>query len=127
MYQKIIDFVGNVILVESFKAIKVAARNAQMSFKIATFTAQVDSCQIFKTSNLTFLLFKLGLECKYREGSNASQSKNQGHRYLRVNWGETGQRFAEANKWSMEAFLRLGLMFPPRYIRLNLSSNDILQ
>ena len=74
MYQKIIDFVGNVILVESFKAIKVAARNAQMSFKITTFTAHVDSYQIFKTSNLAFLLFKLGPECKEMEGSNASLS-----------------------------------------------------
>ena len=78
MYQKIIDFVGNVILVESLKAIKVAARNAQMSFKITTFTAHVDSYQIFKTSNLAFLLFKLGPECKEMEGSNASLSIDRG-------------------------------------------------
>ena len=76
MYQKIIDFVGNIILVESFQAIK--ARTAQMSFKITTFTAHVDSYQIFKTSNLAFLLFKLGPECKYLEGLNASQSLNRG-------------------------------------------------
>ena len=78
MYQKIIDFVGNVILVESYKAIKVAAGKAQMSFKITTFTAHVDSYQIFKTSNLAFLLFKLGPECKYLEGFNASQSLKRG-------------------------------------------------
>ena len=52
-------YVGNMILVESFKAIKVAAGKAQMSFKITTFTAHVDSYQIFKTSNLAFLLLKL--------------------------------------------------------------------
>ena len=52
-------YVGNMILVESLKAIKVAARKAQMSFKITTFTANVDSNQIFRTLNLVFLLFKL--------------------------------------------------------------------
>ena len=66
------------ILVESFKAIEVAARKAEKSFKITTFTAHVDSYQIFKTSNLAFLLFKLGPECKYLEGLNASQSLNRG-------------------------------------------------
>ena len=114
MYQKIIDFVGNVILVESFKAIKVAARNAQMSFKITTFTAHVDSYQIFKTSNI--FAFKT-----YKD-QDASPSTD----ILEVT-GETGQRVAEPNKWSMRAFLRQRLMFPPRYIRLNQSSSDILQ
>ena len=67
-------YVGNMILVESLKAIKVAARKAQMSFKITTFTANVDSNQIFRTFNLVFLLFKLGLECRELEVSNASLS-----------------------------------------------------
>ena len=73
MYQNI----GNMILVESFKAIKVAAgRTAQMSFKITTFTTHVDSYQIFRTSNLAFSPFKL------EEGSSASLSIDG---YLRTN------------------------------------------
>lgn len=68
---------------------------------------------VSKYSNLAFSLLNFGildLDCLWRESA-----------------AETGQRVAELNKWSIESFLRQRLMFPPRYIRLNLSSSDILQ
>ena len=68
---------------------------------------------VSKYSNLVFSLLNIGildLDCLWRESA-----------------AETGQRVAEPNKWSIESFLRQRLMFPPRYIRLNLSSSDILQ
>ena len=48
------------ILVESFKAIEVAARKAEKSFKITTFTAHVDSQQIFKSGIFSFELWHFG-------------------------------------------------------------------
>ena len=42
------------ISVKSFKAIEVAARKAEKSFKITTFTAHVDSQQIFKSGIFAF-------------------------------------------------------------------------
>ena len=97
-----------------------------MSFKIATFTAHVDSYQIFKTSNLIFCFLNLDQSVYIWRSQMHLYLQIEGG-YLRVNQGKTGQHVAEPNKWSMEAFLLLGLMFPPRYIRLNLSSSDILQ